>query len=356
MASEEKTACVCQDSRFKDWPRVRGHVYAVNDSIPWPPHLQILADFPGRTSLPPSRHSLKKCLAESITSTLTRMRLPEGDTSACVDSILEIWPSMENRDSVVTSDMVRSARNFLGGLVVAGLQGRLNHFCASCPALERELAWELFQLPSGGRHYQYKRLSAAEQQVLLRQAAVVCDDDVPKSLQPRPPAPGHEWQFPRASSNPKLKSGEKKRPPTARNEFPTSELDRTIGRYLDFAVGVWVEACGLPDVRTPAGVQRRLQEYQETSLHLPGSFCVVSEWGAANCFNTVPHAGTLQAWSALKAWLKREGYDFASVPLGNLLTWSGTRNNPHGSVFPVLAVRGTVGATGDPALEQVAIS
>lgn len=291
--------CICH--RFPQLPRLpcqdgHMHIFAPQDSWPWPPDLESMRRMPSHTSAIPSVPLLtRKCRAalDAITSRLgVPLREPVAQSMA-VETAMNMYTASlaySGVDVSVHHADFDLARNLVRGLVVEEFQKTRHMLVAECPRRVQLLCHELFEVHSRGKTFEYHADLPSE--LVLPLLAHI--PGLSSSLSPYVVSKSALWKMPCASApNKSTDKPDSRRPLIDRSRCPTAALDTPASRAVDWLSSVFLPRHLHIDLSRTDDFLPLVRDFDRRPphgrIHSSGADLV-------SCFTNMPHSLVRSAW------------------------------------------------------------
>ena len=335
-------ACTCHLHpnlpRFPS-PDGESHIFAPQDTWPWPPELGYLRTMPSHAAVVPSKsHFLTTCsrLLHRIVDTL-HLACPPAFIDACVSGIASTIDFDTLSCSLDFQPIPYSAigvgRSLTAGLVVEEFQKTKHVLVAECPRRVQLLCSDLFGI--SGQNTKFEYFPGLPAEAVLQQVCQV--PGLRDHLQPARLSSRRHWRMATASApNKKREKPDGRRPLVDRSHWPTQGLESPAARAID-----WISQACIPehlhiDAQRTDSVLTLLSRFNELPPHGP-----VRKSGSdlVDCFTNIPHQLVRDAWVFYREVLNERGVGFITAPrrrgTGSCVPYEPPRASPQRVTFSI---------------------
>ena len=286
-------------------PDGRAHIFAPQDTWPWPAELDHLRLLPSHTVLEPDRRALQRScriVLQNIGKRLS-LNIPTVFMDEQVDVMVSALLSqlrISKLDFIPTSaETVRQVTGIVKGLIVDDFQKTKHTLVAECPRRAQLLTLRLFGADGSDARFSYTE--GLDSGVVMDLVSRI--QGLRAELQPGRLSRKSDWKMASASApNKKRSKPDDRRPIVDRSRWPTNSIDVPAARALD-----WVSGHFLPghlhvdlqrtDAFTP--LVAALNEY----IAQPCTAGMVAG-DISSCFTNIKHEYVRAAWAFYKSVLQ----------------------------------------------------
>ncbi|CAK0879436.1 unnamed protein product, partial [Prorocentrum cordatum] len=275
------------------------HIFAPQDTWPWPAHLSHLRTLPAHAALVPSQARYTAACRRLLWRLVAALRLDcsAAFTDCCVHDVVSSIafdfdaPHLPLDFHPVPESVIRAGRSPTRGLVVEEFQNTKHVLVAECPRRVQLLCAALFGITGQSPHFVYHPGLTAE--AVLQQVASV--PGLGADLQPARLSNPRHWRMASASApNKKREKPDSRRPLVDRSRWPTQGLESPAARAID-----WISGAGIPehlhiDAQRTDSLLPLLERFSELAPRGP-----VQKYGTdlTDCFTNIPHCLERRAWA-----------------------------------------------------------